>query len=203
MVVDKLRTGLLALFLLTGCAQGEKAAVGPPRPNAPEFAKCDWREVKGARLSIWSFACGPKDGDQHLEADDNLPGFYLVSGGKRRLAVQAFGKPPAAPIEAALPSIRSASPGYATASCVLVPATGEDGKGKYWLEPAGRFKTAWDEIEKKGGPADPPCGPLGVAFDRAPYFWVLADHPETVIAADMGSEIQIFHPETLTKPTGS
>jgi len=203
MIVDKVFGAFLVITLLSGCSPGKKAAVGPPRPAGTEFAACDWQEVRGARLSIWSFACGPKAGDQHLEADDNLPGFNLVSGGETRMVVRAFGKPPAASIDAALPAIRSASPGYASASCVLVPATGEELKGKYRLEPTGRFKASWDEIEKKGEPADPPCGPLGVNFVGDRYFWVLADHPETVVYADMGSEIQIFHPETLTKLTGS
>lgn len=203
MIADKLCTGLLALFVLSACAKGEKAAVGPPRPAGTEFAACDWKEVRGTRLSIWSFACGPKAGNAHLEANDALPGFDLVSGADRHTVIQVFGKPPGSPIDSALPSIRKASPGYGTASCALVPATGDEFKGKYRLEPTGRSKIMWDEVEKKGEGGDPPCGPMGVSFVGDRYFWVLADHPETVVYADMGSEIQIFHPETLTKLTGS
>ena len=77
------------------------------------------------------------------------------------------------------------------------------GAATFTFEPTGAAKTAWDKAEKEGGEAPAPCGDLGVYFDRAPIFWVMRDDPTTVIAADMGSEIQIFDPTTLRRIAAS
>lgn len=181
----------------------------PPAGLLETFPGCSWGEVKGATLSIWSLACGPKAGNTRLVADDRLPGFVLESTGpdgkSRKVAIRAFAKAADAPIESALPAIRAASPGAHTDTCALIPFDDADsrqfsrGAAVYTFEPTGAAKTAWDKAEADGGPADAPCGDLGIYFDRAPLFWILRGDPTTVVAVDMGSEIQIFDPTTLAR----
>ena len=120
------------LALIGACTQpGAKPPAAPPTAvvsvlrSAPEFAACAWQEVKGAKLAIQAFACGPEQGGQHIEADDSLPGFQLVYAGpptERRPVVRTFAKLADAPLEAILPAIRAASPGPHTATCAFAPA---------------------------------------------------------------------------------
>ena len=194
----------IVLILMSPLARAENPK--PPAGLQETFKGCKWREVKGATLSIWSFACGAAQGGVHLAPDNRLPGFVLKStGAESSLAVRAFAKSADAPIASILPAIRGASPGAHTATCKLVPFNDADSKTfskgapQFTLEPTGAAKIAWDKAEKEGGPADPPCGRLGIYFDRAPLFWVLPNDKTTVVAVDMGSEIQIFDPSTLKR----
>ncbi|MDP2009229.1 MAG: hypothetical protein Q8K11_03530 [Phenylobacterium sp.] len=196
------------LALMGACTQ--PAAEPPAAPptavvsvlrSAPEFAACAWQEVKGAKLAIQAFACGPEQGGQHIEADDSLPGFQLVYDGpptERRPVVRTFAKPADAPLEAILPAIRAASPGPHAATCAFAPAQGYDDKdkGRFVLEPTGAAKASW-EASLAVEPGDPPCGPMGVSAAGNRYFKVMPSHPDLVVYADVGSEIQIFDPETL------
>lgn len=203
-----LAAGVGVIALMSACAP-EPAAKAPPAAeapvstlrSAPEFAACTWQEVKGARLAMQAFACGPEQGGGHIEADDGLPGFQLVYDGppaERRPVVRTFAKPAAAPLEAILPAIRAASPGPHTATCTFAPAQGYDatGKDRFVLEPTGAAKAAWEASEAIE-PGEPPCGPMGVSAAGDRFFKVMPGHPELVVYADMGSEIQIFDPETL------
>ena len=198
----------LTILLTTTIATTSFAQAPKPSQGLRDtFKGCTWSEVKGATLSIWSMQCGPKAGGQRLVADNTLPGFVLETkddgATARKVAIRAFTIPAKAPITAALPAIRAASPGAHTASCTLVPFDDADSKtlargaAVFTFEPTGAAKAAWDKAEKEGGDADAPCGDLGIYFDRAPLFWIMRDNPTTVIAADMGSEIQIFDPTTL------
>lgn len=208
--------GLCALVLLGGCGPRPPAAESPAAPaapvsappaapvsalrNAPEFAGCAWREVRGARLTMQAFACGPDHGGVHVEADDGLPGFRLVDGsGESRMVVRTFDKAADAPLAAILPAVRAASPGPYTAACAFAPAPGHDAKGqdRFVFEPTGADKAVWEKSQASDAPMEPPCGPLGVSITGDRYFAVMADHPQTVVYADMGSEIQIFDPKTL------
>ena len=206
-----LAAGLGGLGLMSACSQPEPAAKPPAAPvaempvstlrSAPEFAACAWQEVKGAKLAMPAFACGPEQGGVHIEADDGLPGFQLVHVGppaERRPVVRIFAKSADAPLEAILPAIRAASPGPHTATCAFAPAQGYDDKdkGRFVLEPTGAAKMSW-EASQAVEPGDPPCGPMGVSAAGNRYFKVMPGHPDLVVYADVGSEIQIFDPETL------
>lgn len=179
----------------------------PPAGLMNTFKGCTWGEVKGATLSIWSLSCGPESSNAHLVADDSLPGFALETSGpdgkSRKAVIRTFTKSAKAPITAALPAIRAASPGASTASCALAPFDDPvarrfaRGASVFTLDPTGAAKTVWDKAELDGGDAEAPCGDLGIYFDRAPIFWIMRDDPTKVIAADMGSEIQIFDPTTV------
>jgi hypothetical protein len=188
-------------------AQGKAPA--PPAGLLDTFPGCQWGEVKGTTLSIWSLSCGPQSGNAHLTADDQLPGFVLETSGadgtSRKIVIRAFTKPATAPIASVLPAIHAASPGADTDTCALVRFNDDDAKRfargaqTFTFAPTGAAKTAWDKAEKEGGDAPAPCGDLGIYFDRAPLFWMLRGDPTMVIAADMGSEIQIFDPATLRR----
>lgn len=205
---------LAAALLLAACDQATapspKPAPTPPRAsalrNAPEFASCRWETVKGARFSIDSFACGPQFGRMHLEADDDLPGFRLVldgaDGAVKTEAIRFFEKAPGEPIETVLPEVRKAS-GPKAAGCGFLPAEGVDnqGKARMVLSPLGTAKAAWEKSVESDEPDDQPCGRWGVGISGDRYFFELPGHPEIVVAADMGSEIQIFDPETLRPST--
>ncbi|WP_396593943.1 hypothetical protein [Brevundimonas sp. R86498] len=59
-------------------APAANAAAPSPAPVMAEtFASCQWGEVTGSGLSIWSYACGAEAGDVRLVADDTLPGFAI------------------------------------------------------------------------------------------------------------------------------
>ena len=197
---------LTAAAVLTGCKPAPPppppvAVYAPPRPDAPEFAKCTWGEVKGLYLSIWSFACGPEQSDQHLVADNALPGFFLaetVDGKEQRhLVVRTFPKAPGAPLESILGAVQAASPRLSS-SCGFSPAPQGEGGGKAMtLGPVGVApQQAWERLQKTGG-GEPPCGDMGVSFVGDRYFEVMPGHPDRVVYVDMGSEIQIFDPATL------
>ncbi|WP_340644795.1 hypothetical protein [Phenylobacterium sp.] len=205
----RLVLGFCGLALMSACAPQKPAATPAPAvearvsalKSAPEFAACVWQEVRGAKFAMQAFACGPEQGGGHIEADDDLPGFQLVyvgSPSERRPVVRIFAKPADAPLEAILPAIRAASPGLHTATCALAPAQGYDdkGKGRFVLEPTGAAKAAW-EASQALEPGDPPCGALGVSAAGNRYFQSMPGHPDLVVYADVGSEIQIFDPETL------
>jgi hypothetical protein len=207
--------GLGAAFAAATVCLAATAAVAqgkvptPPAGLLDTFPGCQWGEVKAATLSIWSLSCGPQSGNAHLIGDDKLPGFVLETGGadgtSRKIVIRAFTKSAKAPIVSVLPAIRAASPGADTDTCTLVRFNDDDAKHfarsaqTFTFEPTGAAKTAWDKAEKEGGDTPAPCGDLGIYFDRAPLFWVLRGDPTTVIAADMGSEIQIFDPATLRR----
>ena len=207
------RAIIVAALFAAGVAQTKSATAvkspppglaGPPSPlrHAREFAGCKWTTVRAGALSIGTFTCGPKHGDQRLVGDAALPGFWLETrnDGKtqRSLAVQVFTKPAHAQIESILGAVRKVSPGAQTVGCALVLAPVEGGAGsqrqRYVFEPTGAAKTAWES--GKTGDSEP-CGRLGVAEVGDRYFEVLAQHPDMVVFTDMGSEIQIFDPDTL------
>ncbi len=206
--------GLCGLVLMSACSPQTPAARTAAAPaaqaplpvsalkSAPEFAACVWQEVKGARLAMQAFACGTEQGGVHVEADESLPGFQLVYAGapsERRAIVRTFAKAAEAPLDAILPAVRAASPGPQTATCAFAPAQGYDAKDKnlFVLTPTGAAKTAWEANEARGEPQEAPCGPLGVSVVGDRYFEVMPGHPDIVVYADMGSEIQIFDPTTL------
>ena len=195
-----MQVGALAL-----AAFASVAAAKPPAPSQgyDDFPGCRWGQVKGAKLSIWSFACGPAQGGAHLAADDKLPGFVLVERGpdgpSRRPVIRAFRKAAAAPIQSILPLIRTASPGRHAAACVLrrtAPVQAHSGP-IYALEPTGAARAAWEASQITSTEPDMPCGSLGVGYVGDRYFQVLPGDPSTVVFVDMGSEVQIFDPRTL------
>jgi hypothetical protein len=206
---------LAALSLTAGC--GPKAPAAPaaapqaeaasPLRGAPEFAGCEWETVRGARLSIQGFACGPEHGNVRIVADDALPGFVLESAGTdgpvRSVAVRAFAKAADAPLDSILPAVRAASPGPYTAACVFAPAAGLDNAGhdRFVLEPSGEAKAKWEASVMSDTPMEKPCGDLGVSIAGDRWFEELASAPGTVVFVEMGSEIQIFDPATL-RPAG-
>ena len=196
---------LLALSL-TACgprATAPKPAAAGPQPTQTArdtFKGCTWGKVSGAHLSIWSFRCGAGFGDEHLVANDRLGGFDLATTGQANTnVIRSFMIPAGAGIDAALPAIRAASPGKDTATCALVPLTAFDGWNAriYTLEPTGAAKKAYDKANAVE-PQDPPCGDLGIGPEGDRFFAILAVDPTRVLYVDMGSEIQIFDPNTLS-----
>lgn len=173
-----------------------------PKPSEEfqaTFSGCQWKNVQNKLLSIWSFHCK----SQHLEADDNLPGFRLKStdadGSSQSVAIHAFLKPAASSIEHILPAVRLASPGPHTQTCAFVPVKMDPPSRakRYTLEPTGEAKKKWQRDEAKGEDVEPPCGPYGVYFVGDRYFEILDTRPDVVLYYDMGSEVQIFDPSTL------
>jgi hypothetical protein len=191
----------VAALALTAC--NKPAATAPPPTSAlakaTEFAKCQWETVKGSGYSIQAFACGPEQGNMHMVADDSLPGFTLVSDQGRKTAVRMFGKPATSPITAVLAPARAVSRGPQTRTCEFELQAGADpAKKRYVLTPVGDAKTAWEKnVKESKDVVAEPCGPLGVAVTGDRYFFELPGHPEVVVWTDMGSEIQIFDPETI------
>ena len=204
------RIAVIAMSLgLAACGPHTKPSSSPinvakapdPAPIAvarDTFKGCTWQKVQGARLSIWSFACGPDMGSTHLIADDKVDGFDLTANGEGRMVIRTFAKAANAPVDAILPAVKAASPGKDTQTCALVPVPTFDAwSGQlYDLEPTGAAKAAYDKANAVE-PQEPPCGDLGIGPDGDRFFAVMKDDPTRVVYVDMGSEIQIFDPNTL------
>ncbi len=175
------------------------AAPQPTQIARDTFKGCTWERVVGAHLSIWSFHCGVGQGDVHLVADDRLGGFDIASNGSGSYnVIRTFTIPKGAGIAAALPAIRAASPGKDTTTCTLQPAPAFDAWGGklYELAPTGAAKAAYDKANAVE-PQAPPCGDLGIGPDGDRFFTVMTADPTRVLYVDMGSEIQIFDPNTI------
>ena len=176
---------------------GVQAATQPKSlPNLQDtFPGCKWEEVRGKELSVWS--CNTKA--LRLTADDTLSGFVLEDGaaGSKSPVIRIFKKPADAPLKSVLAQVRKASPGKYTARCALVPAPELKGK-RFTLSPTGALEKAWQASQKDATMEDEPCGPLGEGYAGDRYFEATPGDPTTVVFVDMGSEIQIFDPDTLT-----
>ncbi|ESQ87712.1 hypothetical protein ABAC460_18740 [Asticcacaulis sp. AC460] len=198
---------ILVLAALAGCSAAPKTEAPKPSQAAAEtFTGCEWQEVKGKTLSIWSYACGPSFGGIRLVADDSLPGFSLKMDGESgstviQPVIRTFTKAADAPIESILPQIQTLSPGKDTATCALVlaqdPTADPSSRKLYELAPTGDAKARWDKNVGTGEDPTPPCGDLGVAFAGNQVFEVMPDDPTRVVYINYGSEIQIFDTSTL------
>lgn len=204
-----MRAVTMALALtLAACSPAKSPPPAPPNPEPSAaarqtFAACAWGEVKGATVSMWSYACGPEAGGIRLVADDALPGFALESAATPDspdvVVVRLFDKPADAPIESVLEAVRALSPGLNTPTCAFEPATGVDheGKGHFVLAPTGIVKAAYEKANSGDTMPEAPCGPLGISPVGDRYFTVVPGHADKVMYVDRGSEIQIFDETTL------
>ena len=196
---------MVAAMSVSACAPAKDPT--PTKTAQETFKGCTWGKVQGKgpanNLSIWSYACGAAMGNEKLVADDSLPGFAIETSGPegitRRTVIRVFTKAADAPFDSVLPAIRAASPGPVTARCelVVVPPSDDLSGRLYELEPVGADKVAYDKANAvEPGPA--PCGEMGISAVGDRFFKELADDPTKVVLIDMGSEIQIFDPSTLT-----
>lgn len=204
-----MRTSVLfaiSLLSLSTCAPkiADKATQKEPTPVAvakDTFKTCAWQKVSGAHIAIWSFHCGADMGQTHLVRDDAAGGFDLAGGPDEqpRMVIRTFAKAASAPIDAVLPAIRAASPGPDTATCALIPFKGFEDVWPaklYDLEPTGAAKAAYDKANAVE-PQPNPCGELGIGPAGDRFFTILPGDPSRVVYVDMGSEIQVFDPNTL------
>lgn len=210
-------TGLAMVVALgvSGCQPQDSAPAAstatsaPPEAMAATFPTCDWGEVTGSGLSVWSYDCGPDRGDVRLVGDDGLPGFALemTMDGQtsRRPAIIVFRKAAGDPVESIVEAVRARSPGPGAATCTLQPVT-FDGviPGSFAFRPTGEVRTRWEAFESgatDAEPMEPPCGDLGPQMAGFGGFHGLEGDPTTVVFVDYGSEIQIFDPSTI-RPAG-
>jgi hypothetical protein len=193
---------VIALALGFGACTPPKPEVAPPQAMAETFAGCVWGEVVGAGLSVWSYRCGRRYGHARLVADESLPGFVIESRGPdgetlRQVAIRVFDKPNGAPIEAVLPEVREASPGYASDTCAFeLTDLKDDRQTRYVLAPTGDARLFWEEALQHEMPP-PPCGELGMTGVGDRTFEILEGAPGKVAFIEWGSEIQIFDGSTL------
>lgn len=167
-----------------------QSAPQPPQALSEQFGDCTWGEVRAAGVSVWSFACA----DQRLVGDEALPGFVREGGDQRYPVIRLFEKELGAPIDAALPAIRAASPG--AEACVLEHVTGEP--GRYQLMPTGEARRAYDaSIGGQGVEPFMPCGSLGPSEAGMRIVQIVEGAPGKVAVIDTGSDIPIFDWNTL------
>lgn len=187
-----------AAALLSACAQPATKAPATEAPQPSEaameaFPGCDWGEVRGAGLSIWSYACA----NDRLVADDALPGFQRelrdASGQVTRYpAIRIFAKPADAPIDAVTAAVRAASPGAET--CVIEAGA----HGDYVLMPTGAaFEAHQKFIRGEADGPSLPCGVLGPREAGGHTFRLVEGAPDKVAAIDRGSDVPIFDADTL------
>ena len=193
--------GVAALMCACSPPATQTAAAPAPVPGETReaaYPDCQWGEVAGAGLSIWSYTCA----NLRLVADDALPGFALESqdetGQVRRWpAIRVFTKPAEAPIDAVLEAVRAASPGAET--CALEAGA----HGDFVLLPTGEAFEAHQRFVR--GEADGPsmpCGPMGPLEAGGFTFRAVEGAPDKVVAIDWGTEISIFDPDTLRATGG-
>lgn len=167
----------------------------PPQALSEQFRDCTWGEVRAAGVAVWSFACA----EQRLVGDEALPGFVREDAGQRYPVIRLFEKEPGAPIDAALPAIRAASPGGE--ACVLEPVSGE--QDLYQLMPTGDARRAYDAYINgqtiNGQTEEPPfpCGPLGPSEGGMVIIEVVEGAPNRVAVISTPSDIPIFDWSTL------
>ncbi len=186
---------ICAAALLTACTPPAPIAEAPaPSESMQEmYADCDWGEVRGAGLSIWSYACA----NQRLVADAALPGFQREQrdeAGQVSLTpvIQIFTKPADAQIDAVIDAVRAASPGADT--CVIEPGS----HGDYVLMPTGEaFEAHQRFIRGESDGPSMPCGRLGPREAGGHTFRLVEGAPDKVVLIDWGTEVPIFDPDTL------
>jgi hypothetical protein len=172
------------------------AATANPIPGetmAEAFPDCEWGEVTGAGLSIWTYTCP----NMRLVADDALPGFQReftdpAGAVTRTPVIQIFTKPESAPINAILDAVRAASPG--AEACVIEPGS----HGDHVLMPTGDALIAYEKSfnGETEGPSQP-CGPLGPSEVGGRTFRLVDGAPDKVAMINWGSEITQFDADTL------
>lgn len=193
---------LCASALLAACTPPSPTAPPAPQVEAPQpseemratFANCQWGEVTGPGLSIWSFAC-PND---RLVADAALPGFARERRDEAGIVssypvIRIFTKPAGESVMAVQDAVRAASPGGET--CEITPGS----HGDFTLFPTGELFTAYQQfVEGKADGPSMPCGPLGPSEAGGGYiFRALQGADDRVAAIDFGTEITIFDADTL------
>ncbi|ESQ86541.1 hypothetical protein [Asticcacaulis benevestitus] len=192
-------SGALIAVNVAGCNKPAEKVAEPSQVMKDTFASCTWEKVEGKSLSIWSYACGPDMGNVRLVADDKVGGFSLAAmppdALTPRVVIRTFAKDKAAAVTSVLPAVLKAT-GAHGASCQLVETDYGDWGKVYLLEPTGAEKAGYDKLNAIE-PQPNPCGELGIGPAGDRFFRVMADDPAKVIYYDMGSEIQIFDPDTL------
>lgn len=179
---------------------GEKASAAPGAPVPPAALKethvgCQWGEIRAAGTSMWRFTCAGSD----IVADESLPGYQrkvvLENGTEiRSVVVQLFRKKPGEPVNAILPALRAASPGDATASCVLEAS----GDGLWTFVPAGEGKQLYEKFLNgtAEGPSTP-CGTWGPSEAGTRGIIAVPGSDELVAAVDFGTDPPLHDYRTL------
>ena len=159
---------------------------------------------KGARHPSGASNAGRRSAAaSHLVADDSLPGFVLKDDSpdaKDRVVIRFFKKTSGASVPSVLPAVRAASPGRYTSRCALIPLPPREGSREklFSLEPTGGEGKAWEASQETSKMPDEPCGKLGPSYVGDRMFREMNGDPTRVVFIDMGSELQIFDPSTLT-----
>lgn len=207
---------LLAVLALAACGPGATKIVGDtPKasvaavdapPRAP-FEGCTWEHFVGEGIRVWSQVCMAGQRETRLATDPASPGVWLTTTHpdlppERRLAFQVFKNEPDAPFEAMIAIAMAAGAAPADANCVLEPREGAppaNGNDRRILAPSGATKEEWLAALAADPPvATPlPCGTYGVALVGDRYFETDPARPGQVVFVDLGSERQIYEPDTL------
>lgn len=193
--------GLIMLALLPTTLVAKPAAKPkPPAALAEEFGKrCSWREVRGAGVSMWHYACP----ESRLIADPTVPGISIeqppqVDGGKREFypLVRLFRLKAGAPVATILPAVLVAAgvTGADAADCVLVPDKGT--LGHFTLEPKGALLARYKNTEAADWPSEP-CGALGPTEAGTRFLWRVPGSTTLIAAIALPSDIPTFDWRTL------
>jgi hypothetical protein len=169
-------------------------AVAAPVPSEAmemQWKDCTWGEVRASGVSLWAYACA----NDRMVGDETVPGFVRETGTNRATSIRFFTKAADAPIEAALPAIRAASPGGE--ACVLDFVAGRE--LRYQLVPTGAAAAAYEAFTSGRNPNGPsmPCGPLGPSEGGMRVIEVVEGDPTKVAVIDTGSDMPLFDLDTL------
>lgn len=167
------------------------AAPVPSEALETQWPGCTWGEVRVSGVSLWAYACT----NDRMVGDEALPGFVRETGTARAASIRLFSKAADAPIEAALPAIRAASPGGE--ACVLEVVAGRE--VRYQLVPTGAAAAAYEAFTSGRNPNGPsmPCGPLGPSEGGMRLIEVVEGAPTKVAVIDTGSDMPLFDMDTL------
>lgn len=200
---------LAALAALAGCGPGATKKIDAPEalaakaPDRPLLEGCSaWTRVKAAGLSVWSQACAT----QRLVGDDSARALVLETLNDqgavvaRDAVIQLFEA--ANNLDSLAATLMQAGGAPVGATCALAPAPAvvplPEGVQRYVLTPTGQTNVAWERaVTSDIAPDTPPCGRYGVAIVGDRYLELRPEHPDKAVFVELGSEIQIYEPNTV------
>lgn len=191
-----------------GPSRHAEAQAGEGKPARAPFEGCRWEEISVRDVGLWSQVCA--NGQLRV-------GKSTVRGGGSYDALLYEQRSPTGEIfplrEAVvlfpttgggldaltqLMMAQGAAPAGATCRLEPTQAAAPTGRKRYTLTPTGATKIAWERaVTSDTVPEQPPCGTFGIAPVGDRYVEIQDARPDTAIFVELGSEIQIYEPDSI------
>lgn len=162
---------------------------------------CKWEWVKGVAISLWAEKCIFESGTLSVSYDEKTTQFLQnVTDAEGHPVIWQFTRKAGDELDALLPELRSKNLIPNDDECkfqLREPAENYGAWTVYDIMPTGKRKVAFDAAPQDEIP-EPPCGQLGLAVDYVGYFVVNKDHADRVLFLDLGQDVPLFDPYSIT-----